>query len=94
MDKSANGVTDDTAPTSCTQRHAIRGKRVRRSLPPAPAGPDALLTPREAAAELRIALPTLWRGVAQGRLPAPLYPLPRCPRWRRADLHRAAGVTV
>jgi predicted DNA-binding transcriptional regulator AlpA len=72
----------------------FRNERKPRPKPPAPPGPDALLTPREAAGELRIAVPTLWRGVAQGRLPKPLYPLPRCPRWRRADLHRAAGVVA
>jgi predicted DNA-binding transcriptional regulator AlpA len=50
---------------------------------------DTLLTARQSADELNISLPAFWKGVADGRLPAPLYVLPRAPRWRRSDLHAA-----
>lgn len=55
--------------------------------------PDPLLTAEEAAADCGVALPTFWRGVAAGRLPAPLYPAPRAPRWRRSELHAALEAT-
>ncbi len=47
------------------------------------------LKPREAAAFCGIGLPSLWRAVAAGRLPAPVYPLPRSPRWSAAELRAA-----
>jgi len=47
---------------------------------------DPLLPPREAAERLGISLASFWRQVARGALPAPLYPSPRTPRWRLAEL--------
>jgi predicted DNA-binding transcriptional regulator AlpA len=70
-----------------------RGVRSRKSYPLAdqipdrPRSPDdPLLTARESAAELSISLPAFWKAVADGRLPAPIYVLPRAPRWRRSEL--------
>jgi predicted DNA-binding transcriptional regulator AlpA len=47
---------------------------------------DPLLTARQSADELNISLPAFWKGVADGRLPAPFYVLPRAPRWRQSEL--------
>ena len=47
---------------------------------------DPLLTARQSADELNISLPGFWKGVAEGNLPAPVYVLPRAPRWRRSEL--------
>jgi predicted DNA-binding transcriptional regulator AlpA len=54
---------------------------------------SALLTAREGAAAVRLSLAAFWRAVATGRLPCPLYPLPRAPRWRRAELQAALEAT-
>jgi predicted DNA-binding transcriptional regulator AlpA len=51
---------------------------------------DPLLTAEEAAAEAGIAISTWWKWVKLGRFPAPSYPLPRCPRWRRSEVRAAA----
>lgn len=50
---------------------------------------DPLLNAEEAAAEAGVALSTWWKWVKLGRFPAPAYPLPRCPRWRRSDVRAA-----
>ena len=33
------------------------------------------------------------KAVAAGRLPAPLYPAPRAPRWRLSELNEAINAT-
>ena len=62
---------------------------------PAPKHPpeDPLLSARGAAAEACLSLPAFWRGVADGRLPAPVYPAPRAPRWYRSELREAIRAT-
>jgi predicted DNA-binding transcriptional regulator AlpA len=52
-----------------------------------------LLDAREAAAEVRLSLPAFWKQVRQGRLPKPLYPAPRCPRWVLSELRDALLAT-
>ncbi len=42
----------------------------------------AFLTPRQAADLLGISLPTLRKGVRDGRIPAPVYLGPKTPRYR------------
>ena len=54
---------------------------------------DMLLMARDAADEVGLSLPAFWRAVASGRMPAPLYPAPRAPRWRRSELHDALNAT-
>lgn len=54
---------------------------------------DPLLTAEAAAAEVGLSLPAFWRAVASGRLPSPLYPAPRAPRWRRSELQAALDAT-
>jgi predicted DNA-binding transcriptional regulator AlpA len=49
----------------------------------------ALLPPKAAAVESGLSLAAFWRQVRDGRLPAPLYPSPRSPRWVRAELREA-----
>jgi predicted DNA-binding transcriptional regulator AlpA len=48
-----------------------------------------MLSPRESAQEVGLSLPGFWKAVAEGRLPLPVYPLRRAPRWRRSELHTA-----
>ncbi len=54
---------------------------------------DPLLTAEESAAEAGVALSTWWKHVKSGRFPAPSYPLPRCPRWRRSDVRAALAAS-
>jgi predicted DNA-binding transcriptional regulator AlpA len=55
--------------------------------------PDPLLTAEEAATEVHLSLAAFWRSVQAGRLPRPLYPASRAPRWRRSELHTALDRT-
>ncbi len=55
--------------------------------------PDPLLPAELAAAEVGLSLPAFWRAVASQRLPAPLYPAPKAPRWRRSELNAALDAT-
>ena len=72
----------------------LRGRHDGRRARPAPlACDDPLLTAREGAAEARLSLAAFWRAVAARRLPPPLYPLPRAPRWRRSELRAALDAT-
>lgn len=50
---------------------------------------DPLLTAKESAAEAGVATNTWWKHLKTGRFPAPSYPLPRCPRWRRSEIRAA-----
>lgn len=57
---------------------------------PKPALPaDPPLMAREAAAVVGVSLATFWRGVGSGRLPSPVYPMPRAPRWFGSELRAA-----
>ena len=44
---------------------------------------------REAAALLNMSLAGFWKGVRLKRLPDPVYPLPRSPRWFPSELREA-----
>jgi hypothetical protein len=55
---------------------------------------DALLTAREAAALSRLSVPAFWKNVGTGRLPAPVYPALRAPRWWRSQLVAAINATA
>ena len=55
--------------------------------------PFKLLEAKEAAVEVRLSLPAFWKQVRQGRLPKPLYPAPRCPRWVLGELRAALLAT-
>jgi predicted DNA-binding transcriptional regulator AlpA len=50
---------------------------------------DPLLTAKEGAAYVNISLGAYWRAVAAGRLPAPVYPAARAPRWFASELREA-----
>lgn len=54
---------------------------------------DTPLTAEAAAAEVGLSLPAFWRNVGAGRLPAPVYPAPRAPRWFRSELRAALEAT-
>ncbi len=83
-------------------RHHLHSKTVlpRQSASSPPGGAsttdvcnDSLLCAKESAEEARLSLPAFWRGVADGRLPAPVYPAPRAPRWYRSELREAIRAT-
>lgn len=54
---------------------------------------DPLLNAREAARDVGLSLPAFWRCVSSKRLPAPVYPAPRAPRWYRSELRAAVKAT-
>jgi predicted DNA-binding transcriptional regulator AlpA len=54
---------------------------------------DQPLTAREAAAAVGLSLAAFWRAVAADRLPSPVYPMPRAPRWFGAELRSALSAT-
>lgn len=54
---------------------------------------DPMLTAELAAQEVGLSLPAFWKAVASGRMPQPLYPAPRAPRWRRSELQAALEAT-
>ncbi len=54
---------------------------------------DRPLTAREAAAQAGLSVPAFWRGVGAGRLPKPIYPAPRAPRWFPSELRAALEAT-
>lgn len=58
-----------------------------------PAANDPLLTAEQSAAEVGLSLPAFWKAVAAQRLPAPMYPAARAPRWRRSELLAALEST-
>lgn len=45
-----------------------------------------LLNAKQAANFLGLSLPGLWKAVRQGRIPKPVYPLARAPRWFEDEL--------
>lgn len=47
----------------------------------------------EVAIRLDISVPSVWRGVNQGRLPAPCYPTEGCARWDVTELDAAVAAT-
>jgi hypothetical protein len=62
---------------------------ITRLRQPAPTPP----LPREAAFLCRLSLPAFWKNVGTGRLPAPVYPAPKAPRWWRSRLCAAIEAT-
>ena len=68
------------------------GSESRRG-PAAPRGQDELLPAAMAALEVGLSLPAFWKAVSAGRLPLPVYPAPRAPRWYRTELHQALAAT-
>ena len=55
--------------------------------------PDAPLNAKQSASECGLSLPAFWRAVGDGRLPAPVYPAARAPRWFRNELREAMIAT-
>ena len=54
---------------------------------------DRPLKAKEAAVEAGLSLAAFWRAVAAQRLPMPVYPLPRAPRWYRSEIRVAIQAT-
>ena len=56
-------------------------------------GPKILVEAKIAAEAVGLSLAAFWRAVAAGRLPQPVYPAARAPRWYRNELHAALETT-
>jgi predicted DNA-binding transcriptional regulator AlpA len=54
---------------------------------------DHALNAQQSAKIVGLALPSFWRAVGAGRLPSPVYPLPRAPRWFASELRAAMLAT-
>ena len=52
-----------------------------------------LVEAKDAAEVAGLSLAAFWRSVSAGRLPKPVYPAPRAPRWYVAEIHSALEVT-
>ena len=55
--------------------------------------PARPLTAQQAAAFVGLSVPGFWAAVRARRLPSPVYPLPRAPRWQAAELTAALEAT-
>jgi len=68
---------------------------MRRDHAEATQTPDCgkLLSAREAAQTVRLSMPAFWRAVRSKRLPLPVYPAPRAPRWFEGELLAALERT-
>jgi predicted DNA-binding transcriptional regulator AlpA len=53
----------------------------------------SLLTAREGAQAVGLSVPAFWKGVKDERLPKPVYPMPRAPRWFEDELLAALEGT-
>jgi predicted DNA-binding transcriptional regulator AlpA len=78
------------------EHRAIGARTPSKARPQSPRAPPepvettfALLPPKTAAAAVGLSLPAFWKQVREARLPAPLYPSPRSPRWVLAELREA-----
>jgi predicted DNA-binding transcriptional regulator AlpA len=54
---------------------------------------DDFLDATESAKVVKLSKPAFWKAVRDLRLPAPVYPAPRAPRWLRGELRMAALAT-
>ena len=54
---------------------------------------DKLLTAEAAAKLLNISVASFWRAVAAERMPTPVYPAPRAPRWYQGQVLEALKAT-
>ena len=76
--------------------NALKPRRPRRKipLPPVPdhLASETLLTVREVAALRRSGVSTVWRDVARGTFPRPIYVTSRAPRWRLADVREIVAA--
>jgi predicted DNA-binding transcriptional regulator AlpA len=50
---------------------------------------EQLITVAEVADFVRVSIATVWRRVADGSFPPPIYPSACCPRWRPKEIHEA-----
>jgi predicted DNA-binding transcriptional regulator AlpA len=65
----------------------------RRPAPPDSILADPPMTAKQAAAMVGITVSAFWRAVGAERLPAPVYPLPKAPRWFGSELRAALDAT-
>ena len=50
---------------------------------------DPPLTAKQGSIVAGLSLAAFWRAVAAGRLPNPVYPLPKAPRWFASEIREA-----
>lgn len=90
-------IENQTAATAAqVENRATRGKAALMASASIPAqhNPAELPLDAEAAAPVAgLSLGAFWRAVAAGRMPAPVYPMPRAPRWYASEIRHAMEQT-
>jgi predicted DNA-binding transcriptional regulator AlpA len=84
-----HGLSNSTAALDALVDHA-KTPAIGHNHPPAD---DELLTAKEAANFVKLSIAAFWRNVCNRRLPEPVYPAPRAPRWWRSQLRLALEAT-
>ncbi|MDE2328982.1 AlpA family transcriptional regulator [Acidiphilium sp.] len=54
---------------------------------------DTPLTAKQACLVAGLSIAAFWRAVREKRMPAPVYPLPRAPRWFESEIRAALMKT-
>ena len=62
-------------------------------IPTQPNPAEIPLDAETAATVAGLSLGAFWRAVAAGRMPAPVYPMPRAPRWYASEIRAAMEQT-
>lgn len=78
------------------ENRAARGKATLMAGASIPAQPNPAEIPLDAETAAPVAglsLGAFWRAVAAGRMPAPVYPMPRAPRWYASEIRHAMEQT-
>jgi predicted DNA-binding transcriptional regulator AlpA len=91
-----NDQTPIAATAAQVENRATRGKAALMAGASFPAqhNPAELPLDAETAAPVAgLSLGAFWRAVAAGRMPAPVYPMPRAPRWYASEIRHAMEQT-
>ena len=91
-----NDQTPIAATVAQVENRATRGKAALMAGASFPAqhNPAELPLDAETAAPVAgLSLGAFWRAVAAGRMPAPVYPMPRAPRWYASEIRHAMEAT-
>ena len=92
-----SNIENQTAATAAqVENRATRGKAALMASASIPAQPNPAELPLDAETAAPVAglsLGAFWRAVAAGRMPAPVYPMPRAPRWYASEIRHAMEQT-
>jgi predicted DNA-binding transcriptional regulator AlpA len=92
-----SNIENQTAATAAqVENRATRGKAAPMASASIPAQHNPAEIPLDAETAAPVAglsLGAFWRAVAAGRMPAPVYPMPRAPRWYASEIRAAMEQT-